>query len=102
MALQFSLTRLSTNLTLQTPKANQIFEKLTANVDSLILAVTKPEIPSKQYCNLFLHDGKGAAKVNIKQKMLEEIRQVKPGRPAEYEKISLKRLVLCLFCIAGY
>lgn len=92
MALQFTLAGLSNNPALLTQEARQIFEDLALGAESLSLYVTKPEIQLKQYCELYIKDSKGA-KVNIKQKVLDKVKLMKP---AEYKKLSFKQLVLQL------
>lgn len=89
MALQFTLSGLSTAPALLSQEGRQIFEELAQGADSLLLYVTKPEIQLKQYCELYIRDHLGA-KMNIKQKVLDKVKLMKP---AEYKKLSFKQLV---------
>lgn len=83
MALQFTLAHLSTDPVLLTRKGHKIFEKLALNADCLVLCVTKPEIQSKQYCDLYVCDDKGV-RIDMKLMMLSETELTKP---VEYEKL---------------
>lgn len=85
MAIRFTLANLD-NYSLSTHEAQEIFKDLVMNADSLIMHVTRPEMPLKQYCELsMLINGK---QVNIKNKILDKVKLMKP---AEYQKIQFKQ-----------
>lgn len=85
MAIRFTLANLN-NYSLTTQEAQDIFRELVINGDSLIMHVTRPEMPLKQYCELsMIVNGKP---VNIKNKILDKVKLMKP---AEYQKIHFKQ-----------
>lgn len=87
MALRFTLADLDMNYSLTTSEANSIFADLALKEDNLTIKVTKPEVSTKQYCELFVGtpDGK---RVNIKKKVLDKVKLMKP---AEYKKLTFKK-----------
>ncbi len=86
MALRFTLANLSNNYSLSTVEAQRVFEDLVENADKLIMQVRPPEMPLKQYCELFLVD-KGKT-INIKHKVMDKVKLMKP---VEFKKISFKQ-----------
>lgn len=84
MALRFTLANLD-QPALETKEAQAIFEEYVETEESLIMVVTKPEMPLRQYCDLFVRDN--GATVNIKQRILDKMKMMKP---AEYKRIPFK------------